>query len=229
MTLSAYAELIDAVGHALPKSAIAADAATEHLKASLTWISVHMERDPPHLCDHLLKGSYGAAVEAVSLLSFSLVRPAVLSLRSHYELSLQFLYYKDHPIEWRNVLAFRAQPNLPAVNKKYLRENYAGFEKRFTILCKNKTRRDDDCYDRLSGIAHGTAINSISTATTPKELIESEDVVRQCIEIFNSTGEYLSDVYLSAFEGNWMSLPDFVRTSINYRFDTKNPRVELDF
>lgn len=188
----------------------------------------------PHLvseqhceCDLLLKGCYGSAVEAVALLSFGLVRPAVLSLRSHYELSLMFLFYKDHPVEWRNVQAYRDKPKLPGEIKKYLQNNFENYEARWKSLSKVKERKHEDCYEILSGVAHGTAINSVSTATTPEELIEPQDVVSQTVELFLSVGESLSDINLSCTEVSWVSLSEELQSALSKRYGGKNPIAEL--
>ena len=188
-----------------------------------------MEAVPPAPCEVLLKGCYGSAVEAVSLVSFGLVRPAVLSLRSYFELSLQYLYYKDHPVEWRSVLGYRAQPVLPGNVKKYLRENYEKFERRFTKLSRVKTRKQQDCYQVLSGVAHGAAVNAMSSAVRPVELVETEQVVSQSVSIFHEVGEHAFDVYVSSFEGNWLSLSEETRDELKVRFKEKQAKKELQF
>lgn len=187
-----------------------------------------MQVEPSLDCISLCRGSYGAAIEAVSLVSFGLVRPAILSLRAHYELSLQFLYYRDHPVEWRSVAAYRSQPNLPAANKKYLREYYPLFEKRVVRLSKVMESGIDDCYEVLSGVAHGTALDSISSATEPKDLVESAKVVKSAAAIFQSVGETLFDTHVASWESNWVSLPDLAKELLERRFKDKNPKKELD-
>lgn len=228
MTDEPYQKLLDSIKPRIPSNAVAANACLEHLRLSLSWITRHMQGEEAHCCEQLLKGCYGAAIEAVCLTAFALVRPGMLSLRAHYELSLQFLFYKDHPIEWRNVKSLKSQPTLPGSNKKYLKDNYAYFEDRFKKLSNIKTRMNEDCYDVLSGIAHGTAINSISSATKPEELPEGEGVVSEAVGIFLDASEYLSDTYVSCFEGNWLSLPELTRSNLEIRFGSKNPRTELD-
>ena len=201
----------------------------DKLRPSLVWTGRLIDTSLPESCDVLSRGSYGAAVEAVSLVSFGLIRPAMLSLRSYYELSLQYLYYRDHPVEWRSVTQFRTRPILPATAKNYLRDNFPNFDSRFNTLLGVKTRNNKDCYDVLSGIAHGTAINSISTAIEPAELLESENVVSQSVDIFKDVGEHTCDVFVASFEGNWLSIPEETRSDLRARFAGKEPRAELSF
>ena len=228
MSIEKFRGFVGAVETRIETNASYADQCMDNLRLSLVWTATYLEGDPPLPCDVLLKGCYGAAVEAVSLLSFGLVRPAVLSLRSHYELSLQYLYYKDHPIEWRNVIEYRSQPSLPGTIKKYLKDNFPNFERRFNKLSRVRTRKDEDCYHVLSGIAHGTAINSISSATQPVDLIEAEEVVCRAVDVFHEVGENSRDIYVASFEGNWISLPDGIKNDLKARFGKKRPSKELE-
>ena len=227
MSIDKFRELASVVEAQIAVSSSYANKCMDNIRPSLVWTAREMDAGSSSPCDVLLKGCYGAAVEAVSLVSFGLVRPAMLSLRSHYEFSLQYLFYKDHPVEWRNVSEFRCQPNLPGAVKKYLRYNFPKFEDRFRKLLSVKGRSTEDCYEVLSGIAHGTAINSISSATEPEDLVESEDVISQSVSVFQSVGEHICDIYVSSFESNWLSLPKLTRSDLVARFGAKNAKNEL--
>lgn len=228
MTLDAYKVFADAVADQVCANQEVADECKEHLRLSLTWTAMHLESKQYQHCELLLKGSYGTAVEAVSLLSFGLVRPAVLSLRAHYELSLQYLFYKDHPVEWKGVKSFRNQPNLPGINKKYFKDYFPEYEPRQKTLLAKKNRENDDCYGVLSGIAHGTAIHSITAATTPQELVECKEIVVAAKSIFLDVAETISDINVACFSGNWLSLPPLVQDNLSSRFEGKMPASELN-
>jgi len=227
MSREAFDELIVAANAQLSDSSVIAERCKTELQLPLSWASRFLANDTGNHCEVLVRGGYGSAVEAVSLVALGLLRPAILSLRSFYELSLQFLYYKDHPVEWRNVTSYRSPPTLPGVNKKYLKDNYCDFEFRIKELTKKKSRELDDCYDVLSGVAHGTALNSISQASSPKELLEDCATLEQSEKVFRSTSEYLSDVHVASFEGNWLSLPDEVRTNLENRFGDSSAAAAL--
>lgn len=227
MSRDAFDELIAAIDAQLSDSSVVAEKCKVELQLSLCWTSRFLANGTGNHCAVLVQGSYGSAVEAISLIALGLLRPAILSLRSYYELSLQFLYYKDHPVEWRNVTSYRSQPTLPGVNKKYLKDNYCDFEFRIKELTKKKSRELDDCYDVLSGVAHGTALNSISQASSPKELLENCETLEQSESVFRSASEYLSDVHVASFEGNWLSLPEEVRTNLTNRFGDSSAAASL--
>ena len=228
MTRDVFDELFHVVETKISVNTLYANRCIDKLRPSLIWIGEFINVSSPKSCDILLRGCYGAGVEAVSLVSFGLIRPAVLSLRSFYELNLQYLYYRDHPVEWRSVVEYRSRPKLPGEIKKYLKDYFPKFEDRFETLLKEKTRSNDDCYQALSGVAHGTAINSISSASQPKDIVEIEEVVSQSVNIFADVGEQVCDIYVSCFDGNWFSLPDEIRNGLKIRFDGKQPRRELD-
>lgn len=229
MSFSSYTDLCETIRSQIPQSAPVANACLDHLRQSLVWTAGHIGSDEYSECDIILKGCYGAAVEAVSLISFGLVRPAVLSLRSHYELTLMFLFYKDHPVEFENVKNYRSRPKLPGEVKKYLKDNYPKFEMRWSKLSNVRKRRDDDCYEVLSGIAHGTALASLSGACVPSELVEPSNIVAQSEEVFFSVGECISDIFVSCNEGNWFSLPSDVTQHMEVRFGDKRANKELMF
>lgn len=227
MSEADYSALLTLAQSRLASNSVIADACAEHLRLSLAWTAHFMHLHKGIHCDLLLRGCYGAGVESVSLVAAGLLRPAILSLRSHYELSLQFLFYKDHPIEWRNVSSFRTQPTLPGVNKKYLKDNFPTFDERFKELSKKKARSHEDCYDALSGVAHGTALHSISQATVPQDLVEENSTLSQAESIFLSASEFLSDVHVSCFDSNWLSLPESARSNLDARFSPASARAAL--
>ena len=221
-------ELAHAIESEITVNAPYAMECMDGIRPSLIWCAEKMKTNSSSSCGIILNGCYGSAVEAISLMSFGFVRPAVLSLRSHYELTLQYIYYRDHPVEWENVKGFRSQPSMPGVINRYLKDNFPKFEHRLKKLSKVKTRSCDDCYHVLSGVAHGAAIHSISSASSPVELLEPESVISQSVTVFRDVGEHICDIYVSSFESNWLSLPEVIRNDLRVRFGDKNPRSELD-
>lgn len=227
MTTSSYAQLRLKFETLAAELEPLAQQASEKLKPSMAWVGHYLNCNAQNDAEILLKGAYGSAVESVSLTALGLVRPAILSLRSHYELCLQYLYFQDHPREMRSLLDYRWQGPLPSVVKKYLKEHSSSFEPRFSALSKVRRRTMEEVYGILSGIAHGNALNSVSIALQPVELIESPDAVEQSIGIFEGVGEIISDHFLSDFGSNWMSVPNIVQADVIDRFQGKSPADEL--
>lgn len=197
------------------------------LRLSMLLLSTYYEaadrRSP-----ELFNGAYGSAVESVSLLALGLLRPAALSLRSFYEASLQYIYYKDHLVEWSTVKDFRSNLVLPEIVKKYLKGNFPFFELRMKELTARKTREHEDCYQVLSGVAHGSALHSLSIAEVPKDVIQNSSVLVQAVGLFNSVDESLVDIFVGKFSGNWLSLNTEVRLAIQARFGTSSAATLLN-
>ena len=204
-----------------------ADQGSERLRPSLSWVGHYLDVSGDDPSAILLKAAYGSAVESVSMTAFGMVRPAMLALRSHYELSLQYLYFKDHPKELKNLLDFRSQGPLPSVVKRYLKEYAPNFESRLGKLSKVARREISDPYGVLSGVAHGNALNSISVASMPHELVEEKQSVEQSLAVFKAVGESLADYYLSEFDANWLSVPELVKQDVIERLVGKDPASEL--
>lgn len=204
-----------------------AQLAADKLKLSMAWVGHYLNCDKESEAIIILKGAYGSAVESVSLTALGLVRPAMLSLRSHYELCLQYLYFVDHPREMRSLLEYRWQGPLPATVRKYLRDHSPRFEARLATLNKVRGRSMEEVYDVLSGVAHGSALNSVSAALKPIDLVETVDSVNQSIEMFAGVSEIISDYFLSDFQSNWMSVPSVVKDNAVIRFGAKSPSIEL--
>lgn len=227
MTTSQYSDLLKKFDSAVEELEPFANQASEKLKLSTAWIGHYLKVEADENAASLLKGSYGCAVEAVSLTALGLLRPAMLSLRSHYELCLQYLFFQDHPRELRSLLDYRSQGPLPSVVKKYLKDHSASFESRFIALSKVRHRTMEDVYGILSGVAHGNALNSISTSSQPTDMIEKPEAVSQSISIFEGVGEIISDHFLSDFQSNWISVPTVVQHDAAARFQGKKPSEEL--
>lgn len=227
MSQDQFIKLIDRISTSLTELAPVAVEASQKLKLSMAWVGHCLNSAEGAKSDIILKGAYGCAVESVSLASFGLLRPAMLSLRSHYELCLQYLYFKDHPRELQSFLDFRVQGPLPGVVKKFLKEHSPCFESRLTKLTKVRRRTIEDAYGILSGVAHGNALNSISSATHPADLVEEKEIVKQSIAIYEGVSEMISDIFLSDFASNWMSVPQIVQLDVAERMCAASPPNEL--
>ena len=223
-----YQELCQALSQQVKINYDTVKCCYRYLRIPLFWVSEHKKLYPDLHCQSLLDGAYGTAVEALSLLSLGLVRPAVLSLRSFYEINMMYIYYRDHPVEWKAVTEYRSQAKLPGEIKKYILQMYPEAGSRSNELQKNKNRKYDDCYEILSAVAHSRALNSIVVANKPDEIISDADTIKQSKEVFLSTAETVFDIYLMVFEGGWLALPNEVQAEVQNRFGAKRFRKLLN-
>jgi hypothetical protein len=72
----------------------------------------------------LIGGAWSAAIEVVSAAYLGLMRSAIFSLRTHFELAYGWLYYRDHPVEWKAVCSGIEQCRLPGAIDQYLLKYY---------------------------------------------------------------------------------------------------------
>lgn len=72
MSAEKYDRFASVVAAQVAFNAPFAETCLQHLRSSLIWTAKHLESGTSPDCELLLKGSYGAAVEAVSLVSFGL-------------------------------------------------------------------------------------------------------------------------------------------------------------
>lgn len=172
-------------------------------------------------CRLLLSGALSSSVEVVSAAYLGLMRHSIFSLRTHYELSLAWLYYRDHPVEWSAIERGREQAILPAEAQKYLRHNIDGFESRWNVLNKSKTRKWDDPYKIMSAFVHGGYLKTLPNAEKPTDIVFTEDTIKQLPTFIEGVSEYLGDSYVCAHQHNWESLPDKIKQGLNARLENK--------
>lgn len=169
------------------------------------------------VCDSLLDGTIACVREAAACLAMGLVRPAIFAIRTQLELTLAWIYYNDHHIEWNGV---REHPNnfkMRAEYLKYLRDNSPSFEDRRLFLEKVRVRKLADPYGVLSSHVHST-----SDASTPKNqdlsgIVESDKRCSEGVELQREVAEYVSDALAAWFADSWMDFPEPIRTHIEGR------------
>ncbi|NKN10768.1 hypothetical protein [Rhizobium laguerreae] len=223
-----YDTLLHEITERLPDAKVIAIECTNALQPSMAWIAYYLHADQHNPANKICESAYSAGVEAVTLISLSMLRSAVYSLRSHYEFYLMYLYYKDHPIELEACLEFRNDFLLPGKIKEYFKLNFENYGKRIESTNKNKSRDQDDYYKVLSSVAHGSAINSQPTALEPKEILFEKASLETAVNIFKYTSENLSDYSIAIFPSNWASLPEITRQNLTLRMGVKS-RSELKF
>lgn len=165
----------------------------------------------------LLKGALSASVEVVSHSYLGLVRASTSSLRIYYELMLAWMYFKDHPIEWKNIENGRSQISLPGEILKYLRSEIPFYEMRWKVLSAKKTRIADDPYKVMSAFVHGGLLSTIPNASSPADLFQGEGALSQLPTFVKGVDEYISDVWVASHFHNWESLSDGIKTSLGQR------------
>lgn len=188
---------------------------------SREWLIKYSAEHEDDIRKALVSGSFSAAVEVVSLTYLGLLRSAIFSLRTHYDLAYGWLYYRDHPVEWRAVVAGTEQARLPGAIDQYLSKYYQQYDKRWTELEKKRNRKIKDPYAHMSIFIHGGHPDKMPTANRPADIVLPANVVGQLPPFVKDVSEVLSDVFISCHGGNWQSIPERIRVSLDQRFGGK--------
>jgi hypothetical protein len=184
----------------------------------IEWLSYIQSSLLTGTADCLVEGVASAIREALACDALGLVRPAVGSLRLEVDLCLAWLYFKDHPVEWTRVQQTGEGFKLKSELLKYLAETCKGFPQRMAILTSCKTRQVDDPYRLLSGHIHGQTEAALPNVVRARDIVASDKLQADLIEMQRECSEYVSDVLWSTFVRRWAAIPKSLRGVIMSRF-----------
>ena len=199
---------------------------SEEANCLLAWLEYLRTSEATGAADALLNGVQGAIIETAGCLTLGLVRPALSSLRLQVDMTLSWLYFKDHPVEWGHLRdtgrGFQSKSDVWS----YVSEHYPQFKTRFVELERVKSRREADPYRLLSAHIHGQTDFTAPTVGPLSGLVAERRLCDECVELQGEVSEYLSDVLLSAYGDEWASLPSCAREQIERRL---NPKQKTKF
>ena len=183
----------------------------------LRWIGYLRISISRNVADRLLDAAQATCIEVAGCLSVGLVRPAIFSIRSQLELLLAWIYFNDHPIEWRHVQSYLDDFPMRAVNLKYMRSYNPRFFERFTMLVKYKTRKNDDPYGLLSIHVHSTSPSAAPTIGELQTLVQNTTRCNECVELQKDVSEYLTDVFAAWYADRWHDFPTEITAKLKSR------------
>ena len=191
----------------------------------LHWIKHLTSYHLTGTADDLILAVGSSLREVAGSLSLGIIRPALFSLRSQIDLVLTWIYFKDHPVEWKYVNdsgdGFKMKKELIT----YLGVYHKFYGTRFGILNSIAKRKEDEPYRFLSAHIHGQSVAVLSNANNLSDLVRPSSECNECIEAVYAVAEYLNDVLLAIYADNWISLPEEIRTSAESRFISAEQRV----
>jgi hypothetical protein len=194
-------------------------------KLMILWLQYLRQCHATGTADSLIDGTTSAIREGISCVALGLVRPALYSLRLQIDLSLAWLYFKDHPVEWRRVQdtgeGFKMKPDL----LKYLGESVIRYQTRFGLLRDVKTRTLDDPYRLLSAHIHGQSEPALPKVQKPKDIVAKIEAQEEAIMLQRECSEYINDIFWSVYADRWASVSEELLTTLEARFKTPDQRV----
>lgn len=182
-----------------------------------SWIGYLQGATPSDSTRVLLDAARSSIVESAGCLSLGLVRPAVFSIRTELELVLSWLFYRDHPVEWRHIQRTGRSFRSRSATLKYLNDYGDRFKDRFSILLRSKERQLEDPYELLSIHVHSLIDSAMPDANNLESLVRDPDVCHECVKLQGDVTEYLSDVLASWHADNWPDLPSDIKENISRR------------
>ncbi|MGX9572147.1 hypothetical protein [Mesorhizobium sp. f-mel] len=191
----------------------------------LVWLEYLRTSEKTGTADELIEGLRALIVESAGCLTVGIVRPALFALRGQIDVALSWLYFKDHPIEWKRVTETGDGFVLKKEALGYLENYYEGFKSRFSALKKNKHRSEQDPYRLLSAHVHSQSFSTLPTYGDLESIVATSKSVGECITLQSEVSEYLGDVFLSCFADKWASLPDSILNKAKERLGKDNIHI----
>lgn len=173
----------------------------------LQWLGYLNRYHRSTAADALLDGMASSIREAAACAALGLIRPALFSLRTQVDLALGWIYFKDHPVEWRTVNEFGEGFKLKKELFEYLTNHCPGFGNRYGLLKQTITRKEQDTYRLLSAHIHAQSAIVLPIAIDLQDVVRDEDMALDCASLAGEVSEYINDVFLAYFAKDWAALP----------------------
>jgi hypothetical protein len=186
------------------------------VKIYLAWLG-YLSSISTRTADSLLEGAKAAVVEVAGCLALGLVRPALGSLRAEVDMTLAWIFFDHHAVEWEHTKNTGENIKLRAEILRYLGQYYRRFKERYQILAQYRTRSVEEPYDLLSAHIHSQVSGTIPTATSLSALVGDINGCRECVQLQSDVAEYLADVLAACYADRWQDLPAAVTDSLKER------------
>lgn len=193
--------------HSVRRGAFLVKDLERRAKLLLVWMAYVNGNLLTSVANELIYGTQSAVVETAAFLSLGLARAGLVSARRQIDMTLAWLLFKDHPVEWRHVQVAGDGFKLKKEIMNYLGEYYPDFKRKFDLLSKRKQRQSTDPYALLSAHVHGMTSQSIPSLGNLSDVVESLARCKECAVLQEEVSEYLNDVLLACFADDWAALP----------------------
>ncbi len=196
-------------------------------RTQLLWLGYLASQKSGSHAKCLIDGAQSAIREAAACLILGLARPSLNSLRTQIDLTLSWLYFKDHPVEWDLIQATGENFKLKKELFQYLKDWHPKFAGRIGILQATKTRKLVDPYRLLSAHMHGQNELAVPSLKLPEDAIAKVAILKEVTAIQFECSEYISDLFWAVYADNWRSLPAALMDDLSKRFVSKKQKAEF--
>lgn len=193
----------------------------------LEWLDYFSSIYDEDIMKSLRLGIKSAIVESIACASIGMLRPCIVSMRLVIDLTLGWLFFKDHPIEWEYVNDTGKGFMLKSDVIAYLEKVCPAYKRRYGVLVQIKSRRSEEPYKVLSAHIHGQNEMLVPTCKTLNDIIDSLERIRECSSLAKDVSEYINDIFLSTGFWSWASLPKNILQTVEKRFKTREQKSEF--
>ena len=193
----------------------------------LEWLHFLNAYKRTGVANELLDAVASSIRETAACVALGLVRPALFSMRTQIDLVLAWLYFKDHPIEWRLVNHTGDGFKLKKELLDYLTNTVDGFGARHGILRQISTRKEVDTYRLLSAHIHGQSTPVLPVMEDLSDVVHSQGLCKEVADLVRELAEYVGDVLYAVYAPEFSALPASIVCAANSRF--VSPKQRKDF
>lgn len=197
----------------------------ENADCLMRWLAYLRRYHVTGTANELLDGTQAAIGETIGCVCIGLVRPGLLGLRAQIDMTLSWLYFKDHAVEWNTLSRSGKGFKLKSEIVEYLREHNSNFKEKRNVLTKSRTRVTEDPYGNLSAFVHGQSGHAIPQVKSLSDLIGNGEVCRQCTQFQWEVSEYLGDILMAIYGADANALPDEIVAGVRGRLDESGLRT----
>ena len=176
----------------------------------VTWIRWYRIHRPSRSGSELLDGARAAVLEAVGYVNCGLGRAAISAIRTQVDLMLGYSFFREHPAEWRRVCETGEGFKLKSELVKYHREIQSSFAAKLGMIEQASGLELDKFYSVLSAHIHGQSKHSSPRAQELSELVWTEKLIGEVVQLQEKTANALSNFLLAVHAREWTDLPPTV-------------------
>src|SRR4029077_6674651 len=195
----------------------------ESVPLSRSWIEYSWPISIDNPARPLLAGAKIALLESGTSWGMGSNRGAAASLPNNIENSIAWLYYKDHPVEYRVMAEREDDLQLPKAVKNYLQKIDRGYERAYSVMAATARRPAEYFYTNISQYVHAhPAFADLGNDIAVIAISQPRD--KKFLEICAGADEFVSDVYVTFYRHNWESIAQPVRDNLKSRLGSKLQR-----
>lgn len=191
------------------------------------WIDYLDRNFKTGVADELLKAIASCMRECAAYISLGLVKPIIFNCRTIIDLSLAWIYFKDHKIEWKYLNDNGDGYKLKKELLDYIQKMNTSYNRRIGVLNSIACRDVNDVYRLLSAHIHAQSTHVLPVIRNLDEIVSNESVCKEVIHLTYETSEYVTDIFMAIYTSEWHSLPDNIKTLMLARF--KSEKQKEDF